>query len=231
MIKKNKYTKDNTTYLKKKIIIKDYFKEIKKILSREYKNKKISLVDVGCASGDFLYFIKSIKNFKLTGIDYSKKLLRLARIKNKNIKFQNINLKNNNNFKKKFDVVTCLGTMTAFDDWKIPLKNLFKLCKKNGEIILYDPINIYNIDTILRYKKDEKWLSAFNLFSKKTITKYFKKINQRCKIKFIEFTLKTHLKKKKNKMNAWTVKIDNKRRLMVRTSQILDFHIIKIKNV
>lgn len=231
MIKKNQYIKDNTTYLKRKIIVKDYFKEIKKILLKEYRNKEISLVDVACASGDFLYFLKSNKNFQLTGLDYSEKLLRLAKIKNKNTKFQNVNLKNNNNFNKKFDVVTCLGTMTAFDDWKIPVKNLFKLCKKNGVIILYDPINIYNIDTILRYKKDEKWLSGFNLFSKETITKYFKKINQRCKIKFIEFTLKTHLKMKKNKMKAWTTKIDNKKRVMVGTSQVLDFHIIMVKNV
>ena len=102
---------------------------------------------------------------------------------------------------------------------------------KNGVIVLYDPINIYNIDTILRYKKNEKWLSGFNLFSKETITKFFKKINKRCKIKFIEFTLKTHLKKKKNKMKAWTAKIDNQKRVMVGTSQILDFHIIKVKNV
>ena len=43
--------------------------------------------------------------------------------------------------------------MSVFDDWHKPLKNLFNLCKKNGVIILYDPINIYNIDTILRYKK------------------------------------------------------------------------------
>lgn len=231
MIKKNQYIKNNTTYLKKKIIIKDYFKEIKKILLKEYKNKKISLVDVACASGDFLYFLKSIKNFQLTGIDYSENLLKLAKIKNKDINFQNINIKKKNNFKKKFDVVTCLGTMTAFDDWKIPVKNLFKLCKKNGVIILYDPINIYNIDTILRYKKGEKWLSGFNLFSKETITKYFKKINQKCKIGFTKFTLKAHLKKKKNTMKAWTTNIDNKKRVMVGTSQILDFHIIKIKNV
>lgn len=231
MIKKNQYIKNNTTYLKKKIIIKDYFKEIKKILLKKYKNKEISLVDVACASGDFLYFLKSNKKFQLTGIDYSEKLLKLAKIKNKDINFQKIDLKKNNNFKKKFDVVTCLGTMTAFDDWKIPVKNLFKLCKKNGVIVLYDPINIYNIDTILRYKKDGKWLSGFNLFSKKTITKYFKKINQKCKIEFIKFTLKTHLKKKKNTMKAWTAKIENRKRVIVGTSQILDFHIIKIKNV
>ena len=231
MIKKNQYLKNNSKYLKKNIVVKDYFKEIKKILMQEYKNKKISLIDVACASGDFLYFIKSIKNFELSGIDYSQKLLKLAKHKNNNIKFKRIDITKKNYFKEKFDVVTCLGTMTVFDDLKMPINNLFKLCKDNGLIILYDPINIYNIDTILRYKKEKKWLSGFNLFSKKTIINNFKEINKKCRIRFTKFILKTNLKMNKDKMNAWTTKIDNKKRIMVGTSQVLDFHIIKIKNV
>ena len=91
----------------------------------------------------------------------------MAKHKNNNIKFKRIDITKKNYFKEKFDVVTCLGTMTVFDDLKMPINNLFKLCKDNGLIILYDPINIYNIDTILRYKKEKKWLSGFNLFSKK----------------------------------------------------------------
>ena len=227
--KKNNYIKNNKTYLNKKIFIKEYFKKIEKIIPNK---NRLELIDIACASGDFIYYLnKTKKNIVLSGLDYSPKLLKLAKKKINTARFFNRNLKNKINLNKKFDFVTCLGTMTAFDDWKIPVKNLFKLCKKNGVIILYDPINIYNIDTILRYKKDKKWLSGFNLFSKETITKYFKKINQKCKIKFIEFTLKTNLKKEKNKMKAWTTKIDNKKRVMVGTSQILDFHIIKIKNV
>lgn len=231
MIKKNQYIKNNPKYLKRNVVIKDYFKEIKKILLKKYQNKKISLIDVACASGDFLYYLKKIKNFELSGIDYSKELLNNAKNKNTNIEFKKIDIKKNNNFKKKFDVVTCLGTMSVFDDWEIPIKNLFKLCKKNGLIILYDPINIYHIDTILRFKKEGKWFSGFNLFSKETIVRKFKHINKKCKIKFTKFDLKTNLKMKKNKMNAWTTKIDNRKRIMVGTSQVLDFYLIKIKNV
>jgi len=124
-----------------------------------------------------------------------------------------------------------LGTMTIFDNWKLPLKNLFKLCKKNGVIILYDPLNIYNVDTIIRFKNSKNWLSGFNLFSKKTIKRYIKEINKKSVIRFERFNPKLILKKNKDSMRAWSVKINNSRRIMVGTSQILDFHIIKIKNV
>ena len=32
-------------------------------------------------------------------------------------------------------------------------------------------------------------------------------------------------------MRAWNVKINNSKKIIVGTSQILDFHIIKVKNV
>jgi len=88
-----------------------------------------------------------------------------------------------------------LGTITIFDNWKLPLKNLFKLCKKNGVIILYDPLNIYNVDTIIRFKNSKNWLSGFNLFSKKTIKRYIKEINKKSVIRFERFNPKLILKK------------------------------------
>ena len=48
---RNIYPKTNKTYLNKKIIVKEYFKIIIKYLKNK---KKLSLIDVGCASGDFL---------------------------------------------------------------------------------------------------------------------------------------------------------------------------------
>ena len=121
--------------------------------------------------------------------------------------------------------------MSAFDNWHNPMKNLFNFCKKGGFIIFYDPINLYGIDTILRYKKDKIWVSGFNLFSKITIEKYVKNINPKSIINFKKFTPKVKLKKKKDPMRAWNVKINNSKKIIVGTSQILDFHIIKVKNV
>tara|TARA_B100000900_G_scaffold296936_1_gene255497 strand:- start:1 stop:186 length:186 start_codon:yes stop_codon:yes gene_type:complete len=59
-MKKNKYLKVDKTYLNKKIVKKEYFKKIINYL-KKYENN-ISLIDVGCASGDFLSLLSKKKN-------------------------------------------------------------------------------------------------------------------------------------------------------------------------
>ena len=58
-MKKNKYLKIDKTYLNKKIVKKEYFKKIINYLQNKYKNN-VSLIDVGCASGDFLYSLTKV---------------------------------------------------------------------------------------------------------------------------------------------------------------------------
>ena len=52
-MKKNVYPKLNKTYINNKIQVKEYFILINHYL-RKYSNK-ISLIDIGCASGDFIF--------------------------------------------------------------------------------------------------------------------------------------------------------------------------------
>ena len=228
MLKKDNYLKNNVTYLKKKVVIKEYFKQIENILSKN-KFKNLSIADVACAGGDFIYFLKS-KNYRfLEGYDYSRKLLKKAKEKNPDIKFSYLDLRKKNKLTKQFDCVTCLGTLTAFDDIRVPLKNLIKLTKNQGYLILFDPINVYDVDMVMRYKKDNKWTSGFNLFSKNTYVKVIKKLSNKSNIKFFKFKIKFNLKQKRDKMRAWTVKLNSTKTIMVGTSQILNFYIILIK--
>ena len=55
--KKNLYIKNNKVYLKKKTSIKDYFIEIKKIIEKNKIKKKL-VIDVACASGDFISYLR-----------------------------------------------------------------------------------------------------------------------------------------------------------------------------
>ena len=66
--------------------------------------------------------------------------------------------------------MTCVGTLHAFDNIGTPLKNLFKLTKKGGKIIIFTLVNKYDVNVISRYQKnygdDDNWYTAFNNFSK-----------------------------------------------------------------
>ena len=240
-MQKNKYQKFNKHYVKKnkKIIIKDYFKETFRVIKKRYGYKdNFSLVDAGCASGFFIEFIsQKFKNAKVSGIDFSSQLISLAKKEYPFVKFHVRNLlkKNFKQIGKKNDITTCLGTLHAFDDLKVPLKNLFKITKKGGIIIIFTLVNRYDVSVISRYQKnygqDRNWYTAFNNFSKPHWAECIKKIHPNSKIKFYKFKLKKKLKKtKKDPMRSWTTNFDNnKNQLTVGTSQVLNYNIIEIK--
>ena len=132
-MKKNFYPKKDKTYFNNKINKKEYFKLIFNYLDN--KKSKLDILDVGCASGDFLYLFSKDKKFVLSGIDFSRDLLKIARKKVPNAKFKICDLRKKITLKKKFDICTCLGTLSIFDNIFVIINNLINLVKKGGELI------------------------------------------------------------------------------------------------
>ena len=229
-INRNYYPKDNKTYLSKDIKIKEYFKIIGNTLKKKFKNKNFTLLDAGCASGDFLYYLNTILNLNGFGIDFSKKLIELAKKKNPEFLFKVKDLKKNLNLKK-FNVCSCLGTLSAFDDPFKIINKLVKLTTNNGKIIIFDLINEDDVNVKVRYQNNfinnTNWLSAFNTFSKKKWVTELKKNKSIKKIFFKKFNIQINIvKDKKKPMNTWTVNLNNKKEIMVGTGQILTYYII-----
>jgi len=113
--------------------IKDYYEKIYKIL----KNNNIkSVLDIGAASGDFLYYMPNTING--LGVDKSKTLINYAQKtrSKKNIQFKKCNIENIAKFKKivkKFGhptAITIFGTLTTVKNYKKFLKTCFALKPK-----------------------------------------------------------------------------------------------------
>lgn len=102
----------------------------------------------------FFKFIIEKKKFDLTGIDFSKSLLDIAKKKVPNAKFKIIDLKKKINLKKKFNICTCLGTLSIFDKKFKIINKLVNLVKKKGELIFFDPINEHDVNVIIRYQNN-----------------------------------------------------------------------------
>ena len=125
---------------------KELFKFLLKILKKNLpKNKKLKLLDIGCANGELIYFLnKNLKNIEFYGIDIRADLLKVAKNYCKETTFKKIDINSEFEFKEKFDIIICSGVMGVFDNLDLFFKNLKKLSKKQTVIYLMAFFNNYN---------------------------------------------------------------------------------------
>lgn len=196
MSKHQKFEQEISKYIKP--FKKDSFEIIKHLIDTQK-----SLLDIGCASGDFLFSLDD--NIKAVGIDKSSELITLANKKNKskNIFFTQIDIlssKYNKQFNELLnasETVTILGTFHVFLDFRPLLDKVLKN-KNIKKIIILSPFNDDDIDVRVFHKdltlNSEEFQSAYNFFSKKTISTYLQDKGITDFI-FVPFEMKKVLKK------------------------------------
>jgi len=192
------------------------------IIKKKFVNKKIDLLDVGsaeCAFGNYLY--KKYKNIDITNLEYDKKLVKFSKKNFPNFKIIHGDINNCKKLKNSsFNVISCLGVLSIFDDFRPSLKEMLRVCRPKGIIIINNMWNSYPIDLNIKIrrsvslKKDnfKNWESGWNMISISTISDYLKSLKNVKRFKFIDWYMDVDLKKNnKNLMRAWTIK-DNKNR-------------------
>jgi len=189
---------------------KEMFKFLGKILKKHMKaGMEYSLLDIGCARGEFLFYLKTHMDFnKMTGIDYSHSLINYA----KNYKgLQDIEFlcedAESINLNKEFDFIVISGTLNFFDDLFLILKNAKRHLRKDGLIVCLGLFNEYDIDVLIRHRNNKysnEFLGGWNIHSIETIKKHLKKLDM--KIKYIsKFILPFKLEKQEDPARAWTL--------------------------
>ena len=120
--------------------MKNYEKEAE-ILSnviRKYEHKKSkTLLDVGCGTGEHMKHL--VSNFKCTGIDINKRMIKIAKNKVPEAKFQVADM-TNFSLKNKFDVIISLfsavGYVKTFDNLVKTLGNMRRHLNDEGLVIV-----------------------------------------------------------------------------------------------
>jgi len=205
-------------------VAKAYTKIINKI-----KNKKISILDVGCLTGHFNRTFRKYlkKEYTYTGVDPWKIHIDAAKKVWKNSKNTSFKLGWAQKIpykKSQFDVVICSNVLTHIPEIKKPLKEMLRTTKKF--LILRTPVHnkSYRIQMVLNSKwfkyTNVKPENEFDGFGEPRVYEYYdvhsfeylkstiKKISPKFKIKFIKdifFSAKNIQDKKAKKLNKTVV--------------------------
>tara|TARA_B100001996_G_C18591319_1_gene566194 strand:+ start:144 stop:815 length:672 start_codon:yes stop_codon:yes gene_type:complete len=138
-------------YLENRNSFKDIYKSEKKFFKKAII-KSNTFLDVGCAVGNFVNVIKSIKKkFEYTGLDIKPKLIKIAK---KQFPKHNFKIIKNSNFQKKnkYDLVFSFGTLHHVKNYKSYIKQMILSAKK---YVLFD-VRLTNEKTINSEKQYQK---------------------------------------------------------------------------
>ncbi len=126
-------------------------------LQKEVKSKAIRLLDIKptgeildacCGTGDLGIIIKSnFPDTKITGIDFSSKMLEIAKNKNSNINFVFGDITKTLFSSGYFDTITMAFGLRNIPDKEKALKELHRILKINGEFLHLDfgKKNVFNL--------------------------------------------------------------------------------------
>ena len=234
------YGADDPIYLGQKSAYenpKESFKYVGNRIRVNLRGQSLSVCDVGCASGAFLYYLAS--QFTLTeglGIDVSEKSLQQARQWVPSVEFLSDSIEEPKAVRgRKFDVCTCLGTLSIFDEIDRVIANLLSLVKTGGVLYIMDIVNDDPIDVTMRFRDvrrstDNVWQRGFNVRSIKTYEEIFLSFGLSLEdLVWSEFQMPIEISKSDDPLRAWTIRTEEREhQLVVGTGQMLNFKVLEV---
>ena len=130
---------------------------IKLLKERRFDIDQIKLLDIGCASGDFLFAVRELCGIpaeNLAGADLLDSLLISAREKLPEVLFFKRDISSDDfSMHLEYDVVTLIGVLQIFDEYETAIDNCIDCCASGGTVVVSGPFNPYPVDMLTRYRR------------------------------------------------------------------------------
>lgn len=190
---------------------KEYFKFIiEQLVLEELSLNDKSILDIGCATGDFLYYLRSkYHNANLNGLEILPALAQKASIEVPGalIEVGDISAKSFE-VKKKYDFIFMLGVHSIFDDllW---LDNIKLMMGENSHFFCFGLFNSFDIDVFIKARNfgQQSLESGWNIFSISSIKEKLDAISMNSK--FTPWSIDIQIPQVKNDpFRSWTVPLE-----------------------
>ena len=210
---------------------KETFMFLKNLITDSFDTAGV--LDIGCAKGEFLYYLKKTYNYtKLAGIDYSENLIAQAKAFKKLSDGVRLEVLSAEDFElhELFEVITISGVLSYFDNPFSCLEMIEKHLKENGRAYILGGFNDDDVDVLIRYKNNKYFSdfeSGWNYHSISTIKKCLEKLNMKL-INIHKFDFSFELSKNEDPARSWHINTNIGRKLTNGLGMIYDIRVIEI---
>lgn len=217
---------------------KEIFKFVaKSILEHTSSNKPQSLLDVGCARGEFIYYL--LKQYpeqftSIMGVDLLEELISSAKAFDglKDIDFQCVSC-DSYTIGKHFDVITMLGLISALANIKQTFANAALHQKTGGKLFVFSRFNHTDADVKVYYenrskKKDWQVTATHSIHT-------IKDISEQCGYKIVDllkFELPFELEEREDDpLRSWTIRTENGTKFINGLGLIFDLELMILEKI
>ncbi len=157
---------------------KEVFKQLAERLKELSPSPDKRLLDIGCATGEFLHFISgTLPDLSLTGLDVSGELLEQARRDLPKSEFHEASVEVPGTFAPDtMDFITANGVLCCLDDPCPALDNMLSWAKPGASLFVVDAFNTQPIDVVMRYRRasdpDAQWEIGWNVFARVSVERF-----------------------------------------------------------
>jgi len=203
---------------------KEYFKFISAIAGSVLEKPLAEVAEVGCATGDFAYYLSSVyPAIRLSAFDIDEELLARARREVPNVTFDLINIARNP-LPERYDAVFMNGVHSIFDDlnW---LDHLLASVKPGGSLFVFGLFNSEDLDVMIKSRASctsGAWETGWNVFSRKTVAHAVTSAGGG-QVQFHDFAIEIDLPKvPQDPLRTWTERLATGERLIRNGLQLIN---------
>jgi len=207
------------------------------MLATEPVDRFRSLLDVGCATGELVGYLKSqFDKVRFTGVDIFPELIGAAAEQLPEATFrQGSVLDLPADLNGAFDVVTAMGCMSIFDENDLEKfwDNLLRASRPGGRVVVLAPLNEFGCDTIVRHRKRVEggpagsWESGWNQYCFETITELLARRGKTCT--FERFSPDLELTRRPDPVRTWTLHTPDGRHFTNGLKLIVDHYFVSVR--